>query len=202
MAFAAPWTAFAGTVCLASGDPAEVAAAVKRFDESSGSFDEGSDSSGSLVLVFDAGWNPVELDLRGSQADVVRRVREDGEAVPQETRGPGRPRLGVVAREVTLLPRHWKWLAGRPGGASVALRKLVDEARRAGEGSDRVRLAREATYRFMHAVAGNLPGFEEATRALFAGDRAGFAARLASWPADVRTHATRAAAYAFEAHPL
>jgi hypothetical protein len=114
------------------------------------------------------------------------------EATP--TAGPrrrGRPRLGVVAREVTLLPRHWAWLATQPGGASVALRRLVDDARRAGAGRDRARQARDAAYRFMHALAGDLPGFEEASRALFAGDRDRFAAAVASWPPDVREHATK-----------
>jgi hypothetical protein len=94
---------------------------------------------------------------------------------------------------VTLLPRHWEWLAAQPGGASVALRKLVEEARRANAGADRVRRAREAAYHFTHALAGDLPGFEEATRALFAGDRARFERHAASWPADVREHAVRLA---------
>lgn len=102
-------------------------------------------------------------------------------------RGRGRPKLGVVAREVTLLPRHWEWLAAQPGGASVALRKLVEEARRSQSG--RARQAQERAYHFMNAMAGDLPGFEEATRALFAGDREGFAERIAGWPTDVREHA-------------
>ena len=51
------------------------------------------------------------------------------------------------------------------------------------------RKAREAAYRFMSAVAGNEAGFEEAARALFAGDRERFAACAASWPSDIRTHA-------------
>jgi hypothetical protein len=108
-------------------------------------------------------------------------------------RGPGRPRLGVVAREVTLLPRHWDWLSGQPGGASVALRKLVEEARRANAGKDRVRRSQEAAYRFMSAIAGNLPGFEEAARALFARDPERFADCIRGWPADVQQHLARLA---------
>ena len=100
-------------------------------------------------------------------------------------RGVGRPRLGVVAREVTLLPRHWDWLALQPGGASVALRKLIDAARRQHAGRDAARGARDAAYRAMATLAGDLPGFEEAARSLFAGDRAGFEARTAPWPGDV-----------------
>ncbi len=78
---------------------------------------------------------------------------------PAEPRGRGRPKLGVVAREVTLLPRHWDWLNAQPGGASVALRKLVEQARRANGDADRARAAREAAYHFMSAMAGDLPAF-------------------------------------------
>jgi hypothetical protein len=110
----------------------------------------------------------------------------------------GRPSLGVVAREVTLLPRHWEWLSSQPGGASVALRKLVEDARRANEGRDRVRLARESAYRFMMAMAGNEPGYEEALRALFSGEYGRLEGLTAGWPEDVRAHALRLAARARE----
>jgi hypothetical protein len=99
--------------------------------------------------------------------------------------------LGVVAREVTLLPRHWDWLNGQPGGASVALRKLVEEARRVNESKDRARRSHEAAYRFMSAMAGNLPGFEEATRALFANDPERLEGLIRVWPKDIRTHLVR-----------
>ncbi|GBQ27726.1 putative cytoplasmic protein [Gluconacetobacter sacchari DSM 12717] len=103
--------------------------------------------------------------------------------------GRGRPKLGVVAREVTLLPRHWEWLAAQPGGASQMLRRLVDQARRSDGGQTGIRDARERTYRFLSALAGNLPGFEEATRALFSGDDSAFAGHMRDWPADVKAHA-------------
>ena len=127
------------------------------------------------VLVFDAQTSrPVEIAPAGAPE------------VPP--RGRGRPRLGVTSREVTLLPRHWEWLARQPGGASAALRRLVDAARRAGEGADRAREAREAAYRFMSSMAGDLPGFEEAARALFRGEGGRFGELVAPWPADVRDH--------------
>ncbi|HBO77357.1 MAG TPA: DUF2239 domain-containing protein, partial [Cupriavidus sp.] len=107
----------------------------------------------------------------------------------------GRPKLGVVAREVTLLPRHWEWLAGQPGGASVALRKLVEEARRAGSEKDRMRQAHERAYHFMLAIGGDLPGFEEATRALFSNDASRLRELIGGWPADVRDHALHLADY-------
>jgi hypothetical protein len=140
------------------------------------------------VLVFDdTTGSQIDLDLRGESRKI-----EDDRQVP-EPRGRGRPRLGVIAKEVTLLPQHWDWLNLQPGGASVALRKLVDEARRTSGDRDRVRAAQEAAYRFMSAAAGNLPGFEEATRALFAYDRRKFAQLIANWPEDVRDFAVRLA---------
>jgi uncharacterized protein len=117
---------------------------------------------------------------------------------PNEPRGPGRPKLGVVAREVTLLPRHWDWLNDQPGGASVALRKLVEAARVTQAAADRRRLAQQSADRFMSAVAGNEPGYEEAARALYSGDRVRFEESMVAWPADVRRHAMQLATAAFD----
>lgn len=157
------------------------------------------------VLVFDNGTGrTIDLDIRGSDKEVLARLpviatandsgptgadgAESAES-PSEARGRGRPKLGVVPREVTLLPRHWEWLGEQPGGASVMLRKLVEEARRAGSEKDRQRKAGERAYHFMQAIAGDLPGFEEATRALFAREPDKFAALIGGWPADIRAHA-------------
>jgi len=137
------------------------------------------------VLVFD--------DDTGRQVELPFGAPE--EPAP---RGPGRPKLGVVAREVTLLPRHWEWLAAQPGGASVALRRVVDEARKANEERDRTPQARESVYRFITAMAGNAPGYEEAARALFAGDRARYEQEAAGWPEDVREYAGRLAGNAWD----
>ena len=158
------------------------------------------------MIFDDATGRLVDVDFRGTADDVLRRLAEaaavepaatesepDGQATP---RGPGRPRLGVVAREVTLLPRHWDWLSSQPGGASVALRKLVEQARRVNEGRDRVRQSQEAANRFMTALAGDLAGFEEATRALFAGKQERFDDLVESWPVDVRDYARELAAVA------
>jgi uncharacterized protein len=111
--------------------------------------------------------------------------------------GPGRPKLGVVPREITLLPRHWDWLKSQPGGASVALRKLVEVAMKANVDHDKVRLSTEITYRFMSAIAGHLPGFEEASRALFAANGGAFESVIADWPKDIRSHLLTLAANAF-----
>lgn len=191
-------TAFAGTRRLAGGPVRDVALAVKAH------LDAHPDSQ---VLVFDnATAQPVELDLRGTLDDVLARLDRTRSTAPAladtecRPRGPGRPKLGVIAREVTLLPRHWDWLAAQPGGASVTLRKLVEHARRATEGADRRRAAQEAAYRFMAAMAGNAAGFEEATRALFAGDAGAFQSLTQTWPADVRDFARELARAAFDTH--
>ena len=144
------------------------------------------------VLVFGPDGRGVDFDLSGTAEDVAARL-----APAEAPRGRGRPKLGVVAREVTLLPRHWDWLASQPGGASVALRKLVEAASRAAAGPDRLRTAREAAYRFASAMAGDLPGFEEAMRALFAGDDTAFEARIEAWPADIAAQLRTYAAEAF-----
>lgn len=191
-----PCTAFEGSRRLAAGPLIEVVLAVKAA----------SDEAEAPILVFDdATGRAMDFDLRGSVADVVARLTRPSpprRAAPEEPagepRGRGRPKLGVVGREVTLLPRHWEWLATQPGGASVALRKLVDEARRTGGAKQKTREAQERAYQFMSAMAGNLPGFEEAARALFANDRARFDLQVASWPEDVRAHAIK---LAFEGTP-
>jgi uncharacterized protein len=192
-------TAFAGMRRIAAGTLAEVAVAARD------AFERGGEAP---ILVFDdATGEQIDLDLSAGGAEQVARISRAGlaeavapaDAAPSDAgpRGPGRPKLGVVAREVTLLPRHWEWLNSQPGGASVALRKLVEPARKANEGRDRQRRAQEAAYRFMAAVAGNLTGFEEAVRALFAGDRERFDELVEGWPADVRDHARTLALRAF-----
>lgn len=134
----------------------------------------------------------------GRQILTPEEAQAHSAAAPRpEVRGPGRPKLGVVAREVTLLPRHWDWLAAQPGGASVALRKLVEAARSDASGEEAKRNARNAADRFMLGMAGDAPGFEEASRALYRGDRKAFEANIRDWPEDVRKTASRLAAPAF-----
>lgn len=189
------YLAFEGDRCIGSGDLRTVARAARE------TLDRRKDAT---VLVFDSASGPIDIDFRGSVADVLARLpAPDAADAPEDAaaaapRGPGRPKLGVVAREITLLPRHWEWLAQQSGGASVALRRLVDEARRANKDKDRIRLAREAAYRFIAAMGENKPHYEEVARALFAGDAERFGAWTAAWPADVRDHARRLAAAAFE----
>ena len=195
--FEVAYIAFDGDRCIATGDLRDVARAAKE------TLDRHKDAS---ILVFDGRTSgPIDIDFRGTIDDVLARLPKIAgapaavdDAAQPAPRGPGRPKLGVIAREVTLLPRHWEWLAQQSGGASVALRKLVDEARRANKDKDRIRHAQEAAYRFIAAMAENKPHYDEVARALFAGDAERFEAWTASWPADVRDHARRLAAAAFE----
>ncbi|WP_028214622.1 DUF2239 family protein [Paraburkholderia mimosarum] len=200
-------TAFAGMRLIGRGAPLEVALAVKAELAR-----EANESAGAVLVFDDRDARPVEFDLRGTESDIEARLAAQAsrersaaasddapEATPDDApRGRGRPKLGVVAREVTLLPRHWDWLGAQPGGASVVLRRLVDAARHAGEARERVRAAQEAAYRFMTALAGNLPNYEEALRALYASERGRFEAANAAWPQDVRDYARELADAAFE----
>lgn len=188
-------TAFLAGRRLASGPVLDVALAVHAAIVSEEIPD---------VLVFDdSSSRIVEIDWRGTTDDVRSRIAPGPEAAAPERAGTeaecteaesppvrkrGRPKLGVVGREVTLLPRHWDWLATQPGGASVTLRKLVEQARRARSAADRKRRAQESAYRFMVTIAGNAEGFEEASRALFAGDLEKLANQTQAWPPDVQEH--------------
>lgn len=172
--------AFAGSNLIAAGSLAQVALHVHAQA-----------ATDCPVLVFsDETGRVVDLDLRGTREDVAQRYAEATQ--PQEApKGRGRPKLGVVPREITLLPRHWEWLASQQGGASQTLRRLVDEARKADGGRTQAKTAQERTYRFVTALAGDLPDYEEAVRALFASDRAALDRHMQAWPADVRQYALR-----------
>jgi len=174
-------TAFVGSRCIVAGTHAEVVARLRARADAE------------PVSVFDDSTGErLDLDLREGAP-----VPESAAADEQATRGVGRPKLGVVAREVTLLPRHWDWLSRQPGGASVALRRLIDEARHVHADRDAQRASREAAYRFMSAIAGDLAGFEEAARALFADERTRFDQLIEPWPEDVRSYLQRLAAAAW-----
>jgi hypothetical protein len=206
-----PVTAFQSGRMLATGALGDVARIVKQ------AFDR--DPTVQTLTFDDATGAQIDFDLAGTPAEFGERlaaraayeaylaearlaaasptgnpeVADEPGAGVAAARGPGRPRLGVVAREITLLPRHWEWLASQPGTASQVLRRLVDEARRQDGGRTRARQAREHAYAFITAVGGNLAGFEEASRALFAGDRPKFERETAAWPNDVRAYAVRLA---------
>jgi uncharacterized protein len=180
------FTAFVGERQLTSGDLRALLAACKAHVDTHG--EDG------LLIFADGSGRQVEFDLRGSLEEVFTR-----ELPPEPRVGPGRPKLGVTSREVSLLPRHWEWLERQPSGISAALRRVVEEAMKQSPDRERVRLARAATSRVMTVLAGNLAGYEEASRALFAGDAKKFARLVRGWPRDVRGYVERLAAPAFVA---
>ncbi len=184
-------TAFLDVAVVASGSLQHVVAAVK---------DTLSDRELTQLLVFDdSTGKPIDVDFRGKIDDVLKQFGDSSgtEVNQQTTRRVGRPKLGVVSGEVTLLPRHWEWLKSQPGGASVTLRKLIDEARRAGEQQSTIQESQEAAYNFMTAMAGDFNQYEEALRALYAGDLDRFYHYIDDWVPDIRNHIKKLAARAF-----
>ncbi|WP_242393641.1 DUF2239 family protein [Anaeromyxobacter oryzisoli] len=175
----ATYLVFAGARRIASGSLRDVLPVLKRrFDR----------DRSELVLVFEVETGrQVDFDLRGSLDDVLEREAQ------RSRRGPGRPRLGVTSREVSLLPRHWEWLAEQPNGISGSLRRLVERASTTHPGKERARRIRTALSRFLSAMAGDRPNYEEACRALFGGDTKRFEALVERWPKDVREHALHGA---------
>lgn len=194
------FTSFDGWKRIAYGNLETNVLAVKRAIESG--------SLGSILIFNDLTGGVFDVDLRGTDAEALARLPKEflndeikafesikADQPSLHPRGRGRPKLGVIAREVTLLPRHWDWLSAQPGGASVTLRKLVEEAKRSTMHRDEKRRIQERAYQFISAMAGNLPGFEESTRALFAGDENKFIQLVAEWPSDVRDYALSLASY-------
>ncbi|MBX3207317.1 MAG: DUF2239 family protein [Labilithrix sp.] len=188
------FTAFSGHRRIASGAVRETLLEAKAW------LDRG--EADPLLIFEDATGSPVDFDLRGTPDEALERLSSHplvgGEAdeAPPRRAGPGRPKLGVVSREVSLLPRHWAWLEDQRGGISVALRALIDEARKRGQSRQLARKAREAAGKFMWTIAGDLPGFEEASRALYARDDARLGALTRSWPKDIAAHVAALVAHA------
>jgi hypothetical protein len=181
--------AFADSKKIASGALKEVALKVKKFLQ---------EEPKTTILIFDEHTSrQVEVDLRGTPEAIARRLELAEEPSEEDHKGPGRPKLGVVSREVTLLPHHWDWLSHQPGGASVTLRKLVEEAKKKNFAKDQIRQAQEAAYQFMNVMAGNLPSFEEALRALYAKDRESFSKWIKGWPKDIREHVIKLSSLVF-----
>ena len=174
------YTTFVGALRLVTAPLPAMLRQTKLHLESKG--DQG-------VIVFaDATGRHADFDFSGTLEQVLERALPPAKLAQSQPTGPGRPKLGVVSREISLLPRHWGWLETQRGGASATLRRLVDEARRADPAGERRRLATEATGRFMTIMAGDLPGYEEATRALYAHDPERLRRQITGWPEAVQSH--------------
>jgi hypothetical protein len=190
------YTAFAEGGIVAQGPLSEVVLGVKRRIGKA-------DHSSILIFSDDTG-NTMDFNFQGTEKDVLKRLDvfvgdyREGPGNPEaENPGPGRPKLGVVSREVSLLPRQWEWLASQSGGASAVLRRLVDEARKQASEGMSLKQIQERAYKFLSVIAGDYPGYEEAIRALYKKDKKGFVTRIAEWPEDVKAHALGLAGPAF-----
>lgn len=145
-------------------------------------------SSGHQIDLDSFASDSIQSGATATGSDAEEAVVDTGNNQPQipEKRGRGRPKLGVIGREVTLLPRHWEWLDKQRGGASATIRRLVEQDRKAGADQEQIRQSQDSAYRFMYAIAGNLPEFEEVVRALYARDKGAFERDTAAWPKDIR----------------
>jgi hypothetical protein len=181
------YTAFADLKKIATGDVLDIAAKVKKFLKG--------ENKAQILIFDDVTSEQIDIDFRGTAESVMRRLEDlfKNENDGEKKSGPGRPKLGVTAKEVTLLPDHWEWLARQPGGASVTLRKLVEEAKKKNFMKDHMRQAQESAHKFMTVMAGDLPHYEEALRALYAADLKKFEKMIGDWPKDIQEHAFKLA---------
>jgi uncharacterized protein len=185
------YTAFVGHKLLAHGDLLKVALKVKRKLKE--------EPHASVLIFSDLTGKQMDLDLRGAEKEIEQRLQIFVAEEPTTAiQGRGRPKLGVVAREVSLLPRHWEWLSTQSGGASATLRRLIEDARKKTSSRDVIKQSLERTHSFMTALGGDLPGYEEALRALYAKDEKKFHKQLEAWPMHVRDHAIKLAADVFD----
>lgn len=172
------YVVFQGTRLIARGNMLETALAV---------YNAYKDKTSAPVVALDSVTSELaEPDLRGGEDGI--RARYGVEADLHETKTRGRPKLGVTAREVTLLPRHWEWLESNHSGASAKLRELVETAMRASAGKDRQSHAVESLERFTNALAGDLPNAEEVSRAFYKGRMKDVIKLTADWPSDLLEH--------------
>lgn len=185
------YTVFEGANLLFHGSLDEVVVKIKKKMGKA-------DHADGVLIFSDITGKVMDFNFQGSEKDVLKRLEVFIAEAPESASGPGRPKLGVVSREVSLLPRHWEWLAGQDGGASATLRRLIDEAKKKTSGAVNAKQAQERAYKFMSAVAGDLPGYEEALRALYKKDEKIFSVQIQPWPRDVRKYAMRLAQSVFE----
>ena len=175
------YTAFENTELFHQGSLSEV---VLKIKDQIGKAD-----NSSIVIFSDSTGKTIDFNFQGSKKDVLKRLEIFTSEDSSISTGPGRPKIGVVSREISLLPQHWEWLATQPGGASAILRRLVDEAKKKSSGQASVKSIQEKVHRFLSAIAGDFEGFEEALRAFYRKDKEQFLSHMRSWPKDVREHA-------------
>jgi hypothetical protein len=186
------YTAFEGTTRLFRGTIEQVVLQIKER--------LGRAENSSVLIFSDNTGKTMDFNFQGKVKDVLKRLEiyvSKQNCGP--VAGPGRPKLGVISREVSLLPRHWEWLANQSGGASATIRKLIEDAKKRSSAHTSIKHVQERVYRFMSVIAGDMTGYEEALRALYKADRKNFLLHMRDWPTDVRTHVVEMAKPIFEA---
>lgn len=187
------YTAFDGFQMISQGGLEEVALGVKRRLKS---------NREARILIFsDSSGKQMDLDLSGSENDALERLKIfKSHDVNTGQSGPGRPKLGVISREISLLPHHWEWLSNQSGGSSATIRRLVEEKMKDNaSGKDKIKQTQEAVYTFLNAIAGDLPNFEEAIRFLYRSDKKRFRDLISEWPGDLARHTLALSGEAFAA---
>ncbi len=183
------YTVFADFRFITQGSLESVALSLKKkFKEP---------NSASILIFSDLTGRQIDLDLSGTDKQILDRLKVYSQQETQSNTGAGRPKLGVVPREISLLPIHWEWLINQDGGSSAVIRNLIDEKIK-NRSIDKIKNSQERTYKFLSALAGNLPNFEEATRFLYRKDKRKFTELISSWPKDIAKHATHLSREVFE----
>lgn len=185
------YTVFDKFQILSQGSLNEVAIAVKKRLRI---------QSDARILIFsDSTGRQVDLDFSGTEKDTLERLKIYIPKTASPHTGAGRPKLGVIPREISLLPHHWEWLLNQEGGASSAIRRLIDEKNKpALLAKDKIKQAQEVTYKFLSAIAGDLPHFEDVIRFLYRKDKKKFENLMSDWPKDIVKYSTALANQAFD----
>ncbi len=173
-------TVFSGTKIIATGQLKEIISKVKDYLKRN--------NIEPLLIFDDMTSEQLEINFSESNEAILKSFKKDRNEITKKSSNVGRPKLGVVSREISLLPRHWEWLSKQPKGASATLRILVEEAKKQNQPQEQIRPAQDATYTFMNSIAGNLPNYEEALRALYSRDKKNFQKQISSWPKDIVIH--------------
>lgn len=186
------YAAFKKEKLIAEGDLKKVILKTKR---------ELMRSPESAILIFsNETGKTMDFNFQGSENEVLSRLEvflEPKIEIDPKEKKVGRPSLGVISREVSLLPKHWEWLACQSGGASAEIRRLVEKAMKQTQAASTVKMAQEKTFRFLNTIAGNFPNFEEAIRSLYRRDLNAFEQIIKFWPVDIKDHALHLSKHAW-----
>ena len=185
------YTAFEGFQICAHGSLDSVAISIKQRLKK--------DPTTQFLIFSNSSGKQMDLDLSGSQKVILERLKIYQASHFSPATGPGRPKLGVISREVSLLPQHWEWLSNQSGGASATIRRLVDEKiKEPVSAENQIKQAQEVVYRVLSSLAGNLPNYEDVIRFLYRRDKKSFRNAMSDWPKDVVSHTMALSKRVFE----